>query len=265
MLRSLAHVGVAGPETDETLHLRLLRAVDRTDVEVQAVLGRLAFRYGHEDQRRDTWSPSHLLHQIGRFMLPRRLHFSILSISPLLHAFVPVALRAERLGDGDPCPGMSSLHLGAAQMLLDIDVRAALQGVDLVVEPLGQADRLVGAPHGHFPGELIPRHDVCSSTHRASCSSSPLPNPSSTPSASNEGRLASPPTSASHRRINRLTRRVVLFALLLARFLWDANDAREVAVPGGRTQRPVGSGRRTIHLATPSAHGPEGADLGTAG
>src|SRR6266498_2993493 len=68
-----------------------------------------------------------------------------------------------------------------------------------------------------------------------------------------------------HRRINRLTRRVVLFALLLARFLWDANDAREVAVPGGRTQRPVGSGRRTIHLATPSAHGPEGADLGTAG
>src|SRR6266498_1588445 len=68
------------------------------------------------------------------------------------------------------------------------------------------------------------------------------PNPSSTPSASNEGRLASPPTSASHRRINRLTRRVVLFALLLARYLWDANDAREVAVPGGRTQRPVGSG-----------------------
>src|SRR6266542_2286329 len=81
MLRSLAHVGVAGPETDETLHLRLLRAVDRTDVEVQAVLGRLAFRYGHEDHRRDTWSPSHLLHQIGRFLLPRRLRFSILSIS----------------------------------------------------------------------------------------------------------------------------------------------------------------------------------------
>src|SRR6266496_835587 len=70
-----------GPETDETLHLRLLRAVYRADVEVQAVLGRLAFRYSHEDERRDTWSPSHLLHQIGRFMLPRRLHFSILSIS----------------------------------------------------------------------------------------------------------------------------------------------------------------------------------------
>src|SRR6266545_1372079 len=61
-----------GPETDETLHLRLLRAVYRADVEVQAVLGRLAFRYSHEDERRDTWSPSHLLHQIGRFMLPRR-------------------------------------------------------------------------------------------------------------------------------------------------------------------------------------------------
>jgi hypothetical protein len=41
-------------------------------------------------------------------------------------------------------------------MLLDLDVRATLQAVDLVIEPLGQADRLVGAPYGCFPGELQP-------------------------------------------------------------------------------------------------------------
>src|SRR6266511_2676818 len=71
-LRPLTHVGMAGSQADQALHLGLLRAVNRADVKMQAVLDRLAFGHGHEHQRRDTGSLSHLLGQVSRFLLPGR-------------------------------------------------------------------------------------------------------------------------------------------------------------------------------------------------
>src|SRR6266540_6864004 len=38
---ALAHVGTSGSQTDQPLHLRLVRAVNRPDVQMQAVLDRL--------------------------------------------------------------------------------------------------------------------------------------------------------------------------------------------------------------------------------
>src|SRR6266508_1905973 len=51
---------------------------------------------------------------------------------------------------------MGGLHLGPAQMLLDIDVRATLLLVDLVVQLLGREQRRMGPPHRLIQTELVP-------------------------------------------------------------------------------------------------------------
>ena len=70
-LAALAHVGPPGAQGDEPGHLRLDRAVSRPDVQVQAVLDRLAFRHGHEHERRDYRGLAYLLGQISWFPRPR--------------------------------------------------------------------------------------------------------------------------------------------------------------------------------------------------
>jgi hypothetical protein len=69
---ALTYVGTAGAEPEQPLHLRLVRAVNWPQVQVQAVLDHLGFWNGHEHQRRGTGRPAHLLGQVRWFLLPGR-------------------------------------------------------------------------------------------------------------------------------------------------------------------------------------------------
>src|SRR6266542_242435 len=78
---------------------------------------------------------------------------------------VPVALRPECLGDRDPDLSLARLHLGTAKVLLDVDVGATLELVNLVIELLGDPDRLMRPLHRLVPGEFIrQRHRIGSSS-----------------------------------------------------------------------------------------------------
>ena len=63
---ALTDVGTSGPKADKPLHLVSVRAIDRPQVQVQAVLDRLPFGNGREHQRWDTRSPPYLLSQVRR-------------------------------------------------------------------------------------------------------------------------------------------------------------------------------------------------------
>src|SRR5215207_4535149 len=79
---------------------------------------------------------------------------------------VVVPLPGQLPGHGKPGVGLGEPELGTPQVLLDVDVGPALLSIDLLVEGLAAAERLVAAPHGVFPSQLPPlRHG------------SPLPSP----------------------------------------------------------------------------------------
>jgi len=60
------------PRPISPLHLRPVRAVNQPEIQVQAVLDRLALGNGHEHQRRGSGSLPHLPGQVRRSPLPER-------------------------------------------------------------------------------------------------------------------------------------------------------------------------------------------------
>ncbi len=85
---------------------------------------------------------------------------------------VVVALPGQLPRHGKPGVGLGELQLSAPQVLLDVDVGPVRLSVDLLVERLTAAERLVTAPHGVFPGQLPPLR------HRAPLPSQGPPGPS---------------------------------------------------------------------------------------
>lgn len=68
----LAHVRGPGTQTDQSLHLGIVGAVYGPQVEMQAILDRLAFGNSDKDKRRNAASPSDLFGQVSRLLLPSR-------------------------------------------------------------------------------------------------------------------------------------------------------------------------------------------------
>src|SRR5215218_1865245 len=72
---------------------------------------------------------------------------------------VVVPLPVQLPCHGKPGVGLGELELGAPPVLLDVDVGPALLSVDLLVDRLAAAERLVTASHGLVPTQLPPfRH-----------------------------------------------------------------------------------------------------------
>src|SRR6266511_6343276 len=138
----------AAPETGST-RLLLQRGARRVPLASLSLGGR----------PRDPWSPS------PPASTPTGLPAPVCGLSRQLRysacrpTAVVVPLPGQLPRHRQPGVGLGELQLGAPQVLLDVEVGPALLSVDLLVQRLAAAERLVPAPHGVVPGQLLPfRH-----------------------------------------------------------------------------------------------------------